>query len=191
MGIVRNFTNSGKVSLNVFSVIQKNAIALSGKTYVDTELNLTRELYVNRDQEQSGVEFELVGNNLLNTFQPFLNFTVMKSLMDEDGNMVENRENPKFIMAGGAFVNKSSFDLNILAKYVSAFETNRFAPTTSGPQPLGNYMTIDFTAGYTTKGRVPVRFYIKSRNLADNHFSTVIGYPDFGRMIFAGIQLKM
>jgi iron complex outermembrane receptor protein len=190
MGIVRNFMNSGKISLTVFNVIQKNAIALSGKTFVDTSLNLTRELYINRDQQQSGVEFELVSSNLLNTVQPFLNFTVMKSYRDEEGSMIRDKENPGFILSGGAFMNKNSFDLNILAKYVSAYENERFAPVTAGPQPLGDFMTIDFTAGYTTKCKVPVRFYVKSRNLADYHYSTVTGYPDFGRMIFAGIQMK-
>ncbi|HEX2977134.1 MAG TPA: TonB-dependent receptor plug domain-containing protein [Bacteroidales bacterium] len=190
MGLVRNFTNSGRISLSVFSVIQKDAIALSGKTYVDTALNITRELYVNRNQEQSGIEFELIGNRLEGMLQPFLNFTVMKSLMNDEGTMVENKENPKFIMAFGGFLDRNSFDLNMMAKYISAFENERFASPTAGPQPLGDFLTIDFTAGYTTKGKVPVRFYVKSRNLADQNYSTVIGYPDFGRMIFGGIQVK-
>jgi iron complex outermembrane receptor protein len=190
IGLVRSFMNSGKMSVTVFKVIQKDAIALSGQTFVDTELNITRELYINRDQEQSGVEFEISGANMPRTVQPFMNFTVMKSFRDEEGTMIRDKENPGFIFSGGAFMNKNSFDLNILAKYVSAFENERFASVTAGPQPLGDFMTIDFTAGYTSKGKVPVRFYVKSRNIADNHYSTVTGYPDFGRMIFAGIQLK-
>ena len=190
LGAVRKLGNSGKITLTAFGVLQKNAIALSGDTYLDTLTNIQRELYLNRDQNQSGLEFEIAGPKMFNFIEPFLNFLLMKSSMKEDGSLVTNKENPVFIASGGLYLNKKSFDLNLLCKYVSPFENDRFASITDGPQPLGDFLTIDLSGGYTTKGKVPVRVYFRMRNLTDKKYSTVIGYPDFGRMIFAGVQVK-
>ncbi len=190
-GVTGNFNNAGKVTITAFSVIQENAISLSGQTYLDSITGIRRELYENRDQDQYGIEFEYTGSQLLNLFQPFANLTVMKSTMEEGGITVTNRENPVYIAAAGLFLNRKGFDLNILGKYVSRFENDRFAVPADGPQPLGDFLTIDLTAGYTLKGKIPVRFYLKSRNLGDTNYSTVIGYPDFGRMIFGGVMVKL
>jgi iron complex outermembrane receptor protein len=191
VGAVRKFGSSGKISLTAFGVIQKNAIALSGDTYLDKLTNIRRELYLNRDQNQVGVEFEIFAPKLFNLLSPFFNSMVMKSSVKEAGTMVTNKENPVCIASGGVYLDKKSFDLNLLCKYVSAFENDRFAAIADGPQPLGDFLTVDFSVGYTTKGNVPVRVYFKMRNLTDNKYSTVIGYPDFGRMIFAGVQIKL
>jgi len=85
---------------------------------------------------------------------------------------------------------RKSFDFNLLCKYVSSFENDRFASITDGPQPLGDFFTIDYSEGYTTKGKIPVRIYLRTKNLTGKKYSTVIGYPDYGRMIFAGVQIK-
>ena len=191
MGAVKKIGSSGKISLTAFGVIQKNAIALSGDTYHDVKTNERRELYLNRDQNQTGVEFEIVAPKMFNLLSPFLNSMVMKSLVKEAGSMVTNKENPVCIASGGVYLDKKSFDLNLLCKYVSPFENDRFAAVSDGPKPLGDFLTVDLSGGYTTKGKVPVRVYFKIRNLTDYKYSTVIGYPDFGRMIFAGVQIKL
>lgn len=191
LGFTGNFRSAGRATVTAFSVMQENAIALSGQTYLDAETNIRMELYENRDQNQYGVEFEYSSPRLFNLVQPFTNFTVMKSLVDDEGKMVTNKENPVFIAAEGFLMNHKSFDMNVLFKYVSKFENERFGVPADSPQPLGDYMTVDINAGYTTKGKVPVRFYLKSKNLTNQHYSTVIGYPDYGRMIFGGIQVKI
>lgn len=188
IGAIKRLTGSGKVTITLFGILQKNAIVLSGDTYLDPQTNIARELYLNRDQNQSGLEFELVSSKLFGLVQPFVNFTVMKSVLMRDGNKVTNKENPVMIGSGGLFMNKKSFDFNLLCKFVGPFENNRFAA--DGPHPLGDFITIDLSEGYTTKGRVPVRIYIRTRNITNKKYSTVIGYPDFGRMIFAGLQVK-
>jgi outer membrane receptor protein involved in Fe transport len=81
-------------------------------------------------------------------------------------------------------------DFNIFCKYVSPFENARFAPKTAGPQPLGDFLSIDMTGGYTLKGKVPVRFYFRIRNLTDKRYSTVVGYPDFGRTFYLGMRFS-
>ncbi|MFZ0280329.1 MAG: TonB-dependent receptor plug domain-containing protein [Bacteroidales bacterium] len=191
LGIVKQLGNSGRVTLATFGVIQKRAIALSGTTFTDTTTGLIRELYVNRDQNQIGAEFEIVSPRLLNLFEPFFNIAVMKSKLRSDGAMTVNRENPVVITSAGISLDKKNFDLNIFCKYVSQFENTRFAPKDAGPQPLGDFFAIDLNGGYTLNGIIPARIYLRVRNLTDKRYSTVVGYPDFGRMIYIGMRLNI
>lgn len=190
IGIIQTFSNSGKIIVTAFGVLQKNAITLSGESYLDTITGIRRELYINRDQNQEGLELEIISPKLFGFIQPFLNVTLMKSLMQESGVMISNNENPVIISSGGAYITKKSFDINLFLKYVSPFENDRFASIAIGPQPLGDFLTADLNVAYTTGDRVPVKFYIRMQNLTNKKYSTVIGYPDYGRMIYAGIQVK-
>ena len=190
-GMVKQFgAKSGKVALSAFGVMQKNAISLSGTTVVDTESNIVRELYVNRDQNQTGIEFEIFSPRLFNLIEPFFNITAMKSELMADGAMTRNREHPVVIAGGGILFEKEGVDFNIFGKYVSEYESIRFAPKPAGPQPLGDFFIIDCNGGYTFKGRAPVRVYVRIKNLTDKRYSTVVGYPDFGRMVFLGMRLS-
>jgi iron complex outermembrane receptor protein len=190
LGFVRSIGTNGKLTVTAFGVVQNDAIALSGDTYLDAATNIRRELYVNRDQEQYGLEFEIMSPEIYRMFEPFLNFTVMKSSVTESGIKVTNKENPVFISGGGIYFKKKNIDINLLGKYISKFENDRFAVPADGPQPLGDFFTADITGGYTTKGKIPVRVYFKVKNISDKKYSTVIGYPDFGRMIYGGIQIR-
>lgn len=191
LGVVRMLNGNGKITATLFSVIQDNAIALSGDTYLDATTNIRRELYLNRDQTQYGLEFEVISSEIIRMITPFLNFTLMKSSITESGVKVTNEENPILISSAGLYFKRKNSDLNILFKYVSEFENDRFANPLDGPQPLGDFFTADITGGYTTTGKIPVRFYFRIKNLTDKRYSTVIGYPDFGRMIYAGINIKI
>jgi len=190
LGIVKQLANSGRVTLATFGVIQKKAIALSGTIYTDTITGLIRELYINRDQNQTGAEFEIVTPRLLNLFEPFFNIAVMQSKLRSDGVMTINRENPVVIASAGISLDKRNFDLNVFCKYVSLFENTRFAPRNAGPQPLGDFFVIDLTGGYTFNGKMPARIYFRVRNLTDKKYSTVVGYPDFGRMLYLGMRVS-
>jgi outer membrane cobalamin receptor len=190
LGAVRQIAGSGKLTLATFAVFQKNAIALSGTTYIDTATGMVRELYINRDQDQIGVELEIISPKLAGLIEPFFNISVMKSGMRSEGEMVVNKENPVVISSGGFYLEKKNIDLNLFCKYVSYFENNRFAPKTAGPQPLGDFFTIDLNGGYTFRGRSDLRVYIRIHNLTDKIYSTVVGYPDFGRMLYLGINLN-
>ncbi len=181
---------SGKYSLTAFGVFQKNAIVLSGATSISVETGEVRVLYLNRDQNQMGIEFEAMPPPVRNSIRPFFNFTIMRSLMEDDNQMVTNREHPVLISSGGLYFRQKAFDLNILCKYVSPFENDRFVNPEDGPRPLGDFFVADINGGYTTKGSVPLRFYLRVRNLMDSRYSTVNGYPDFGRLLYAGVQVK-
>ncbi|MBK7134438.1 MAG: TonB-dependent receptor plug domain-containing protein [Bacteroidales bacterium] len=190
LGIVRTIGINGKVSATAFGVVQNDAIALSGDTYLDAATSIRRELYVNRDQEQYGIELEIMSPEVYRMFEPFLNLTIMKSALIESGTRVTNKENPVLISSGGIYFKKKNIDINLLGKYISKFENDRFAAPADGPQPLGDFFTADINGGYTFKGKIPVRVYFKVKNISDKRYSTVIGYPDFGRMIYGGIQIK-
>jgi hypothetical protein len=190
MGVIKNIGNTGKLSLTTFGVFQKNAIALSGSTSLDTVTNIRRELYLNRDQRQWGLEFEILSPQLFNTFKPIFNFTIINSKMEEDGKMVINKENPILITSGGVYCIKNNLDLNIFFKYISLYENDRYTSVSDGPQPLGDFFVTDLNGGYTTKGKVPARFYVKIKNLTNIKYSTVVGYPDFGRMFYIGAQIR-
>jgi len=190
-GVVRLLEGNGKITATAFSVIQDNAIVLSGDTYLDVITNIRRELYANRDQTQYGLEFEVITPEIIGMITPFINFTLMKSSLIESGIKVTNEENPVLISSGGLYFNRKNIDINILCKYVSEFENDRFANPLDGPQPLGDFFTADITGGYTTTWKMSFRFYFRIKNLTDKRYSTVIGYPDYGRMIYAGVNIKI
>ena len=190
LGIMQNFGIAGKITLTAFGVFQKNALALSGSTYLDPESNIRRELYLNRNQNQRGIEFEILPPVLFGSVKPFFNLTWMQSKMEEGDEMVVNKENPVLISSGGLYSGWRKFDLNILGKYVSPFENDRFVNAADGPQPLGDFFVLDLNGGYTFKMKAPIRLYLRVKNTTNNKYSTVNGYPDFGRMLFAGIQVK-
>jgi iron complex outermembrane receptor protein len=190
LGIMQSFGNSGKITLTAFGVFQKNAIALSGSTYLDTVTNIRRELYLNRDQNQRGIEFEVLSPVLFGSVKPFFNLTWMQSKIVAGDEMVVNKENPVLIVSGGLYSGWRKFDLNLLGKYVSPFENDRFVNASIGPQPLGDFFVLDINGGYTFEMKFPVRLYLRVKNTTNNKYSTVNGYPDFGRMIFTGIQVK-
>lgn len=188
LGLVKKFGNSGKITLTGFGVVQNNAIALNGSVYTDPLTGMIREFYINRDQNQWGMEFEIISPRIFGFIEPYFNLTLMKSRMENLGIQVINKENPGVVAAGGFYAKKKGFDLNLSCKYISRFENERFASITDGPQPLGDFFTIDIKGGYTTKGKSPINAYIRVRNITNVKYSTVVGYPDFGRTLYAGIQ---
>jgi len=192
LGIQTNRKQTGKITLTGFLVNQKNAIVYSGETYEQNGIIL--ELYKNRDEDHFGLEAEAISPKLLNLFSAFFNFTAMQSRAEEDGQMKKNTEFPELITNGGVLFEKSGIDFNLYWKYVSKFESSRFIPQIQGEPtifaPLGDYFTIDITTGYTFGSTVSTRIYLRIRNMTDKKYSTVAGYPDFGRQINFGLRTR-
>ena len=117
----------------------------------------------------------------------------MRSRIEEDGQLKINTEFPEIITNGGIIYARSRFDFNIYWKYVSKFESSRFVSQVPGEPtiyaPLGDYFASDMTTGYTFGSRVAARIYLKIQNLTDKKYSTVAGYPDFGRRFNIGIRV--
>ncbi len=190
LGVIFRHGESSSITATMFMVSQDNAIVLSGTTVVDSETFNIRELYLNRDQRSWGAELEYLPGTLFNFLTPFINLTIMKGVYEENGEMVKDREHPAVISSGGINARLKGFDMNIYIRYVSDYENDRFLPLTAGPQPLGGFVAADFNAGYSFGNTFTKRVYIRIRNIGDNHYSTVNGYPDQGRMIYGGLDLS-
>ncbi|MCK5701521.1 MAG: hypothetical protein KAI29_10220, partial [Cyclobacteriaceae bacterium] len=186
-GVRKNWNSLGQLSVVGFLVHQKDALVLSGETYDSPGRYM--ELYLNRDQNQYGLEVETRFARIWNAVEIFFNATMMNSVAEQDEVMLENMEMPKIISSGGLYYQGGHFDMNLLSKYVSYYESTRFAAKGLPPQPLGDYVTIDAILGYSLSGEsYATRFYLEVKNIADVHYSTVVGYPDFGRTITIGIR---
>jgi hypothetical protein len=54
--------------------------------------------------------------------------------------------------------------------------------------PLGGFHTADVILGRRLGPRRQTRIYAEVRNLAENAFSTEVGYPDYGRPVMVGLE---
>jgi len=190
IGLNATLNGPSIIKAALFYVKQLDAIVLSGTTLLDPETNIRRELYINRDQFSYGAEIELLPAKIFRHVSPFINITLMKSFKEENGDIMQNLEHPSIISSAGLNTQIKGFDLNMYFRYVSEYENDRFVPASLGPQPLGDFVTADINAGYTFGKQTTKRIYLKVRNIADNIYSTVNGYPDYGRMVHAGVEIK-
>jgi hypothetical protein len=185
LGLQTRIENLGAFTLSGFMVRQNDAIVLSGET-VDYNGRIF-ELYLNRNQEQFGVEAEARFLPWFNRLEFFVNSTMLLSRFHQDGRMQTNAEYPDFLANAGLYYADSNFDCNLFCKYVSSFESARFAAD-GRPQPLGNFLALNATAGWSFGGKYRTRIYLEIHNLSDSRYSTVVGYPDFGRRLLLGIS---
>ncbi|MBN2089951.1 TonB-dependent receptor [candidate division KSB1 bacterium] len=190
LGVTRSSERFGQISFITFAADQKNAIALSGKTL---KLNgRVMELYLNRDQYQIGIETEWRAFPLWSGTQPFVNAIYMISRAEHEGKMVHNEELPSFILNSGVYQKWKFLDLNILIKYVSAFKSTRFLATSANmpaiPQLLGDFLAVDAILGWNIRAIHNLRLILEIRNMTNENYATVVGYPDFGRRISVGIR---
>lgn len=180
----------GQLSVVAFFVRQKDAIVLSGQ--IKTVNSRIMELYLNRDQYQVGTELEILSPKYFNTINFFTNLMAMKSQGEFDGKMKRNKELPQCIIGGGVNIFKSKFDLNIFWKYLSSYESTRFVAVVKGkpalPQPLGDFIALNGTAGWSIGERHLTRVYLEIMNITDRNFSSVVGYPDYGRRFTVGVK---
>ncbi|MEF8811989.1 MAG: hypothetical protein V5A47_13770, partial [Bacteroidales bacterium] len=184
--LIRNF---GNINLVGFYTYQKDAIALSGDTATTPEGRLV-SLYLNRNQQQYGTELEIKTQTLSEFAQLFANATYMYSSKEENEEWQENNEIPNFIANGGAYMYFGNFDVNIFGKYLSSFENTRFSGPP--PKPLGDFVDLNTTIGYNlNETNYDARIYLEINNILDQKYSTVVGYPDFGREFKLGIRMQL
>ncbi len=91
-GIRAALERYGEASVTGFVVDQKDAISLSGATYITSDL-LVMELYQNRDRRQTGIELSLKSATWRNTVRGFANFTAMSPKLHGNGSM---KKDPRF-----------------------------------------------------------------------------------------------
>lgn len=190
LGLETRIRNFGNLNLVGFFTRQKDAIALSGDTH-ETEDGRIMSLYLNRNQRQYGTELEIKTRNLSDFAQLFANTTYMYSSKEDNGTWRENTEIPNFIANAGGYFYMGNFDVNIFGKYLSSFESSRFSGD-GEPKPLGDFVDLNSTIGYNLdENNFDGRIYLEIHNILDREYSTVVGYPDFGREFTLGVRMKL
>lgn len=184
--------NQNELTVSSFYTKRKNALDLSGETLV-SENDLLVELYENMDKRSYGLELASRLNiPALHTFA-FANATFMKSEKDVGGKMIDDSKIPDVILNGGLLFEHSGVDANLFIHYTGPYSNNRFVNpnwvAANGDYPLGNFVTADVTCGYTFSSKIQTRIFVEVKNILDNKYETVAGYPDVGRLIQAGIKL--
>jgi len=186
-GVRLSRADIGEATVTGFLTLQRDAIVLSGRT--EERDGRVMELYLNRDQRQTGIELDARSATIRRTARLFFNAVLMTTEADMDGGMKRVGEYPDAILGGGVYSVFSAFDLNLFWKYVSSYENSRFTAAPGGrsaqPQPLGDYHTVNCTVGRSFGSS---RAYFEITNLFDKRFSTVVGYPDYGRRYTVGIR---
>jgi outer membrane receptor protein involved in Fe transport len=190
LGFQMIIDNIGKISLSGFYIAQKNAIVLSDTIHIADGRIL--EYYLNRDQDQAGLEIEARSPLWFNRLEFFINMLSLYSRFEEDGGKKTNSQYPGFIASAGLYYDYANIDINLFTKYVSSYENTRFAARINGqppqPQPLGDYFIINMTLGKSLGEKFKTRIFLEIQNLTDERYSTVVGYPDYGRKIILGVS---
>ncbi len=175
----------GEFSLTGFFIRQKNAIVLSEQT--TTVNGQIMALYQNRDQHSKGLEFEFRSRPLMENLSVFFNMTAMDPQARINGTMRRDQETPQLIVGAGLMGKNRGFDYSVFWKYISGYENSRFAES-SVPQPLGGFNTANLIVGRSFGAREKIRVYLEIENITNNNYSTVVGYPDYGRRFNVGIR---
>ncbi|MBN2241736.1 MAG: TonB-dependent receptor [Acidobacteria bacterium] len=179
-GGIGEFTAAG------FYIRQSDAIVLSGQTVENETTGSVIELYQNRDQDTAGIEFEYKSRPLYERIHFLFNFTAMNPrVLDDEGSMERDIEKPRAILSSGILGKQWKLDYNFFWKYVSGYESSRFA---SSLQPLGGFHAFSLTVGHPLGAYENTRVYLELTNLTDSRYATVVGYPDYGRSFRIGIR---
>ncbi|MCL5742826.1 MAG: methyltransferase domain-containing protein [Acidobacteria bacterium] len=175
----------GTATVSGFFVRRGNGINLNGQ--VMTVNGRLMELYENRDQDSRGVEIDLRSRRVRNTLQVFLNVTAMTARIRTGSDMQSDSEIPHAIAGGGLLASRWGCDLGLFWKAVSSYESSRFAAGAIF-QPLGGFQDLGLTLARRFGARRHTRVYAEVNNVADTAYSTVVGYPDYGRRARVGVE---
>jgi outer membrane receptor protein involved in Fe transport len=159
-----------------------------------TENDLVMELYENIDKRSYGVEMSAKLNVPSLHSYVFGNALLMKGEKESENSMVKDEQLPQVILNSGVYFEFSGFDANIFVNYTGPYTNNRFVNPAwtkeHGDFSLGDFVSADLTTGYTFSGRFTTRLFIEVKNILDKKYMTVAGYPDQGRLFFAGIKIS-
>ena len=185
--------NRSEISVSTFFTRRKNSIDFSGQTIV-TENDLVMELYKNTDKRSYGVEMSAKLNVPSIHSYIFGNALLMKGEKESEDSMIKDEQLPQVILNTGLYFDYSGFDANVFVNYTGPYTNNRFVNSAwvqeNGNFPLGDFLSLDVNTGYTFSGRFTTRLFIEVKNILDQKYMTVAGYPDPGRLFLAGMKIS-
>ena len=175
----------GSLKAGLFATFRQDAILLTQTVVMEDDD--TFNTYANNDVQQYGVELECRSAQICGIFTLFGNATVMDSQRLTAGSWSSYREIPHVIAAAGVNSLIGRVDVNLFGKYVSSYENKRFAEDKQY-HDLGNFVNLNLTAGVSLGKERATRVYASLKNLLNDKYSTVVGFPDYGFQAFAGVQ---
>jgi iron complex outermembrane receptor protein len=193
LGFRYKSANRSEISVSSFFAQRNHSIDFSGQTIV-TENDLVMELYENTDKRSYGIEMSAKLNVPSLHSYIFGNALLMKGEKESNGSMVKDEQLPQVILNTGFYFESSGFDANVFVNYTGPYTNNRFVNSAwvqeHGDFPLGDFLSFDLTTGYTFSGRFTTRLFVEVKNILDQKYMTVAGYPDPGRLFMAGIKIS-
>ena len=180
-----------EITVSAFFNTRDNALELSGEVIESGEYWV--ELYENLDKISYGLELSTRLNVPAIHGAMFANATFMKGKNEINGEMVKDKKMPNQIFNGGLMFDYLGFDANFFANYTGPYSNNRFVNRQwlqeNGDFILGDFFSVDITAGYTVTRKTSTRIFAEARNILDQKFLTVAGYPDTGRLYSIGARV--
>jgi outer membrane receptor protein involved in Fe transport len=182
LGLRKRIDRFGQASVTGFYVRQDNA-ALVSRTRVLGADGLWYALFEEGERKNYGVEVEVQTNRFKNGLQFFGNVTAMRTKRTYSGEWDKDNEVPDVVVGGGASYIYEKYEFLVFAKHLSSYENERFSAT-GLPAPLGDY--VDVGAQVTYRHDKNTEFFVRAENIADDEYSTVVGYPHDGALFYAG-----
>ncbi len=182
-----------EISVITFYTKRNNAIDYNGKTITNTDGQIM-EFYENLNKRSYGFELSTKWNIPVLHSYLFTNGMLMKGEKENSGKMVDDGQLPNIILNGGLYFDYSRFDVNFMINYTGPYTNNRFVNPKwvkdHGDFPLGDFVSADLTAGYTFAGKFSKRIFAEVKNILDQKYMTVAGYPDLGKLLIIGMKIS-
>lgn len=193
LGFIYESAGNNEVAVSAFFAQRQDALELSGATVISENDHLV-ELYENIDKLNYGIELSTKLNvRILHSFL-FANATLMKGKNEISDGMEKDNKLPGIILNTGVLFEYAGYDANIFVNYTGPYTNNRFVRgpwiAEHGDFPLGDFVAVDITTGYSFEYRYSARIFLEIRNVLDQKYLTVAGYPDTGRLFHSGIKIS-
>ncbi len=188
LGLKREWDRFGEASLTAFYVHQQDAAVLTRQTV--TVNGNEFGLFENTDRDNYGLELDVRSKRFDNGLQFFFNAVGMQTEKKEDGVWVEDEEVPNIILGGGVSYLIKNVEFSVLAKRVSQYENQRFLASGSAPVDLGDFTEVNTKVTYYFGEDKQHYVFFGVDNIFDEHYSTVVGWPNEGATFKSGLGLK-
>jgi outer membrane receptor protein involved in Fe transport len=187
LGVKKHFDGFGEASVTGFFVRQDDAALLTNqKVTVD---GVDFALFENGDRKNFGLELDIHSNRFDNGIQFFFNATAMKTKRTRSGSWEHDKEVPDFVLGGGASYLFGKFELALFGSHVSRYENERFLPAGTPAAPLGDY--VELNTQLTYKHDDNTELFVRVDNFTDDEYSTVVGYPHDGTLVYTGVVIRL
>lgn len=187
LGLEYKLPEAGNLIFTLFSIHQKNTSEYTTRAYYDTD-GLIRYYERNINLSTFGAEIACQSVSLWKYWSFFGNLSYKFAWQSTSSIYKKYTKQPLFIGNAGLSFSRRGLDLNMMGKYVSEYNTDRFLQK---DVEVGNYFNLDMTATYGIP-RMKLELFGHVVNIFDVRYCTVSPvYPDFGRQFKAGLRVRL